>query len=66
MQMVPCIRKGKESGWYAWMVIDPRGVSFTALAEDSHIIWQASIPDGEDNAGFTHLRNDDWNITNIP
>ena len=46
--------------------LDLRGVSFTALAEDGHIIWQASIPDGEDNAGFTHLRNNDWNITNIP
>lgn len=46
--------------------LDLRGVSFTALAEDGQIIWQASIPDGEDNAGFTHLRNNDWNITNIP
>ena len=46
--------------------LDLRGVSFTALAEDGHVIWQASIPDGEDNAGFTHLRNNDWNITNIP
>lgn len=46
--------------------LDLRGVSFTALDEDGQIIWQASIPDGEDNAGFTHLRNNDWNVTNIP
>ena len=46
--------------------LDLRGVSFTAFAEDGQIIWQAPIPDGEDNAGFTHLRNNDWNITNIP
>ena len=46
--------------------LDLRGVSFTALAEDGQIIWQVSIPDGEDNAGFTHLRNNDWNVTNIP
>ena len=46
--------------------LDLRGVSFTAFAEDGQIIWQASIPDGEDNAGFTHLRNNDWNVTNIP
>ena len=46
--------------------LDLRGVSFTALDEYGQIIWQASIPDGEDNEGFTHLRNDDWNITNIP
>ena len=46
--------------------LDLRGVSFTAFAENGQIIWQASIPDGEDNAGFTHLRNNDWNITNIP
>ena len=24
-----------------------------------------SIPDGEENKGFTHLVNDDWEITNI-
>lgn len=45
---------------------DLRGVSFTAVDEAGQVIWQASIPDGEDNEGFTHLRNDDWNITNIP
>ena len=45
---------------------DLRGVSFTALGEDGQIIWQASVPDGEGNEGFTHLRNDDWNISNIP
>ena len=44
---------------------DLRGVSITALGENGEILWTASIPDGEDNAGFTHLRNDDWNITNI-
>ena len=45
---------------------DLRGVSFIALDEAGQIIWQASIPDSEDNEGFTHLRNDDWNVTNIP
>lgn len=46
--------------------LDLRGVSFTAFGEDGQVIWQASIPDGDDNEGFTHLRNDDWNITNLP
>ena len=45
---------------------DLRGLSFIALGEDGQIIWQASVPDAEENEGFTHLRNDDWNITNIP
>ena len=45
---------------------DLRGVSIRALGENGEILWTASIPDGEDNAGFTHLGNDDWNITNIP
>lgn len=45
---------------------DLGGVSFSAVDEAGLVIWQASIPDGEDNEGFTHLRNDDWNITNIP
>ena len=46
--------------------LDLRGVSFTALDEAGQIIWQASIPDVEHNESFTHLRNDDWNVTNIP
>ena len=46
--------------------LDLRGVSFTAFGEDGQIIWKASIPDSEDNEGFTHLRNNDWSITNIP
>ena len=45
---------------------DLRGVSIRALGENGEILWTASIPDGEDNAGFTHLRNNDWNVTNIP
>lgn len=44
---------------------DLRGVSIRALGENGEILWTASIPDGEDNAGFTYLGNDDWNITNI-
>ena len=44
---------------------DLRGVTITALAENGEIIWTASIPDGEENKGFTHLVNDDWEITNI-
>lgn len=45
---------------------DLRGVSFIALDKAGQIIWQASIPDVEHNESFTHLRNDDWNVTNIP
>ena len=44
---------------------DLRGVTITALAENGEIIWAASIPDEEENKGFTHLVNDDWEITNI-
>ena len=45
---------------------DLRGVSITALSENGEIIWTASIPNTEGNIGFTHLRNDDWDITNLP
>lgn len=45
---------------------DLRGVSIRALGENGEILWNASIPDGEENEGFTHLGNDDWNITNMP
>ncbi len=41
------------------------GLTITALAENGEIIWTASIPDTEENEGFTHLKNDDWEITNI-
>ena len=42
---------------------DLRGVEITALDKDGEIIWTASVPDTEDNVGFTHLRIDDWEIT---
>jgi len=41
------------------------GLSITALGEDDTIIWSTSIPEGEENEGFTHLTNDGWIITNI-
>ena len=44
---------------------DLRGLTITALGENGEIIWTASIPDEEENTGFTHLVNDDWEITNI-
>ena len=44
---------------------DLRGLTITALGENNEIIWTASIPDGEENKGFTHLVNDEWEITNI-
>ena len=45
---------------------DLRGLEITAKDQDGNIVWTASIPYTEGNQGFTHLRNDDWNITNIP
>ena len=44
---------------------DLRGLTITALGEKGEIIWTASIPNGNENQGFTHLVNDDWEITNI-
>lgn len=44
---------------------DLRGLTITALGENGEIIWTVSIPDEEENKGFTHLVNDDWEITNI-
>lgn len=44
---------------------DLRGLTITALGENGEIIWTASILDEEENKGFTHLVNDDWEITNI-
>ena len=44
---------------------DLRGLTITALGENGEIIWTASIPDEEEKKGFTHLVNDDWEITNI-
>ena len=44
---------------------DLRGLTITALGENGEIIWTASIPDEEENKGFNHLVNDDWEITNI-
>ena len=44
---------------------DLRGLTITALGENGEIIWTASIPNEDENQGFTHLVNDDWEITNI-
>ena len=44
---------------------DLRGLTITALGENGEIIWTASIPDEEENKGFTHLANDNQKITNI-
>lgn len=41
------------------------GLTITALGENDEIIWTASVPDEEENKGFTHLVNDDWEIKNI-
>ena len=41
------------------------GLTITALGENDEIIWTASVPDEEENKGFTHLVKDDWEITNI-
>ena len=41
------------------------GLTITALGENDEIIWTASVPDEEENKGFTHLVTDDWEITNI-
>ena len=41
------------------------GLTITALGENDEIIWTASVPDEEENKGFTHLVQDDWEITNI-
>ena len=35
------------------------GLTITALGENDEIIWTASVPDEEENKGFTHLANDD-------
>lgn len=44
---------------------DLRGLTITALNEKEEVVWSASIPDIEENKGFTHLTLDGWTITNI-
>ena len=44
---------------------DLRGVTVSALDETGEVIWTASIPDNEDNRGFTRLTQDGWTITNL-
>ena len=44
---------------------DLRGLTITALGVNGEVIWTAGIPITEGNEGFTHLVNDDWEITNI-
>ncbi len=44
---------------------DLRGVTITALDENGTMLWTASIPNTEENRGFTRLTQDGWTITNI-
>ena len=41
---------------------DLRGMTVTALNADGEIIWAASVPDGPENAGFTRLVQDGWEL----
>lgn len=42
---------------------DLRGVAITAFNEEGEVIWSVSIPDGEENRGFTYFAEDDWVIS---
>lgn len=42
-----------------------RGLTIAALDADGAVIWTASVPDTDENDGFTRLTIDDWTITNI-
>ncbi len=44
---------------------DLRGVSISALDEGGTVIWEASIPNTEDNTGFTRLTQDGWTVANL-
>ena len=46
-------------------VADLRGLEISALDATGEIVWSASIPDGDENRGFTHLTQDGWTITNL-
>ena len=43
-------------------VADLRGLEISALDAAGEIIWSASIPDGDENRGFTHLTQDGWTL----
>lgn len=45
---------------------DLRGLTITALGENGEVIWTASIPNSDENMGFTHLTQDGWAINNLP
>ncbi len=40
-------------------------MTITALDEKGNVLWTASIPDTEDNKGFTRLTQDGWTVTNL-
>ena len=45
---------------------DLRGLTITALGKDGEVIWTASVPNNDENKGFTHLTQDGWTISNLP
>lgn len=44
---------------------DLRGVTITALDASETVIWTASVPNTEENRGFTRLTQDGWTISNL-
>ena len=44
-------------------VADLRGLEISALNAEGEIVWSASIPDVDENRGFTHLTQDGWTVT---
>jgi len=60
-----------KKGEQVWLeplsgVADLRGVEIRAMGQDGETVWSASIPDREENKGFTHLTQDGWTITDLP
>lgn len=59
-----------KMGEQIWMealdgAADLRGLEISARNADGKIVWSASVPDGKENRGFTHLTLNGWTITNL-
>ena len=45
---------------------DLRGLEIWAWNDMGELVWQAAVPNIEENRGFTRLIQDDWTVTNLP
>lgn len=60
-----------KKGEMVWLealdgITDLRGLTIAAYDKDGNVVFQATVPDGDENQGFTRLTIDGWTLAELP